>query len=152
LNDKGDVVGFWFGTFPRGFIRSARGEVTKFDVPNSVNTTPVAINGRRTIAGYYKDNVNYRQHAFIRSGDGTFTTFDVPAIAFALNAGGAVAGIGSPDYQKGQLPSFARDRNGRVHAIQLPKTDIYAQGINADGVVVGYLLQRHKQYGFIWTP
>ena len=147
LNDKGDVVGFWFGAIQRGFIRSARGGVTKFDAPNSVSTTPVAINARGTITGYYKDNVNYGERAFVRQRDGTFTTFDMGdfTTAVTINANGAVAG-------QGGYAGYVRDRNGRVHAIQLPKTDIYAQGINADGVVVGYLMQKHKQYGFIWTP
>jgi len=159
LNDKGDVVGFWFGAIQRVFIRSARGEITKFDAPNSVSTTPTAINAKGTVTGFYTDNVNYWEHAFVRRRDGTFATFDAPGpnavpptLALAINADGVVAGWGWPDEGHGEPGGFARDRNGHVHAIRLPNTDITAQGINNDGVVVGTLGQGDKYYGFIWTP
>jgi hypothetical protein len=131
----------------------------KFDAPSSVSTTPTAVNAKGTVTGYYLDNVNYWQHAFIRTRDGTFTTFDAPGpnavpptLALAINADGVVAGWGWPDGGKGEAEGFARDRNGRVHAIRLPNTDITPQGINNEGVVVGTLGQGDKYYGFIWTP
>jgi hypothetical protein len=100
------------GTIPRasidangvghGFVRSADGEFTIFDVPGG-GTSPGqgtfagATNPSGVTVGAFVDGNNVN-HGFIRAKDGTITFFDVPAagtgpgqetVTFSINPAGA---------------------------------------------------------------
>jgi hypothetical protein len=49
---------------------------TKFDPPGSISTIPNSMNRSGAITGYYFDGNIF--HGFLRSHDGTFTTFEFP--------------------------------------------------------------------------
>lgn len=116
-----DTAGDIAGTFTdvngarHGFVRTAAGVITTFDVPGA-ETGPCASSGMGVlicgtggfamddamdIVGAYVDG-NTVSHGFLRSGSaGAFTTFDAPGAgtgayegtaAFAINAAGTIAG------------------------------------------------------------
>jgi hypothetical protein len=104
INQRGAVVGTYLDTnnVYHGFLRSRDGEFTSFESPGA-DTTPndfngtfaQSINDRGVIAGYYADATGLA-HGFVRSAEGTFTTFDVPdavyTIPIYLNDAGAIVG------------------------------------------------------------
>jgi hypothetical protein len=64
LNDWGAITGFYLdaNNVYRGFVRSPRGQVTRFDAPGADKTPgsykgtfPVSINDQGAITGYYVD-------------------------------------------------------------------------------------------------
>ncbi len=58
------------------FVRSVDGTVTRFDVPGSFGTCPLAISGA-TITGFYGAPSGSFQ-AFLRAPNGAFTIFKAP--------------------------------------------------------------------------
>ena len=67
-----------------GFLRKADGSIVVFDAPGADTTEgdfngtfPAGINDAGLIAGYYIDSSNV-SHGFLRSPNGSFTTFDPP--------------------------------------------------------------------------
>ena len=90
-------------TWIHGFIRTAGGTFTSFDAPsgnilNSIYTgfgTPPSINPAGVIAGTYSDS-SFTEHGFLREGNGTLTTIDVPGSTFtevlAINPAGTITG------------------------------------------------------------
>jgi len=71
-----------------------------FNGPTMFDTVPTDINRAGTITGWWDDAFGF--HGFLRSRDGTFTTFDVPpssdvpspirTSATSINTAGAVIG------------------------------------------------------------
>ena len=49
----------------------------KIDIPGATDTYPIAINNHNEVTGFYMDQANV-QHGFLRTADGTVTTFDAP--------------------------------------------------------------------------
>jgi len=66
------------------------------DVPQALQTQPVAINNAGAIVGGYVAR-NGSVHAFLRSPNGSFTTVDPPgaalAFAWSISPGGAITGV-----------------------------------------------------------
>ena len=66
---------------------------TKIDPPGSIDTHALSISGGN-IAGWYEDPVG--DHGFLRSADGTITSFDAPGssatFASSVNASGVITG------------------------------------------------------------
>ena len=58
-----------------GMPADARLTYTTFDPPGSTSTRVLGINDSGTVVGDYRDSVN-QQHGFLRTSDGTITTFD----------------------------------------------------------------------------
>jgi hypothetical protein len=80
INDLGVIAGFYYDAkgLSHGFVRSAEGAFTTFDVPGAVNgSSPIYLNDAGTIVGYSLD-VNLLFHAFLRHPDGTFSVFVGP--------------------------------------------------------------------------
>jgi len=86
INPAGAIAGYYTdaGYISHGFVR-AKGTVTSFDPPGSVNTigfafnnqVPVGINPAGEITGSYID-ASFASHGFLRSAKGSFTSFDPP--------------------------------------------------------------------------
>jgi probable HAF family extracellular repeat protein len=72
-------------------------------------TFALGINSHGVIVGYYLDE-NYGYHGFLRSSDGSFTTFDAPG---SYSGGGTLA-IGLN--QQGAVVGYYADANDRFHA------------------------------------
>lgn len=124
INNRGAVAGYYIDATNvyHGFVRSSDGMFTTFEAPgadtttNSFNgTVAAAINDLGEITGNYWD-VSGFSHGFLRSPDGTFTTFDVPdaggygSTPIALNWEGAVVGYYTD--QNYLFHAFVRNPNG----------------------------------------
>jgi hypothetical protein len=58
---------------------AAQATFITFDVPGSTETVATSISAAGAITGIYTDNTNFGEpHGFLRSRDGSFTTFDPP--------------------------------------------------------------------------
>jgi len=148
INAAGDVTGWYLkSSYISGYVRSAHGKVTTFDLGTAL--LPTSINDAGTITGYYlvpvslDDNWN---HEFIRSPDGDMTTFTPPGTIWpgflGINDEGTIAG----NYQ---LPlsasnpavyfAFVRRRDGEITTIA-PESgwQTMTTGINRAGVITGY--------------
>jgi hypothetical protein len=86
INNFGAITGYYLdaNNVFHGFLRSPEGKFTNFEAPGSDTnpndfngTLPNAINDAGAITGAYYD-LNSVGHGFLRSPDGTFTTFDAP--------------------------------------------------------------------------
>ena len=78
INDAGTVAGNYddadYGM--HGFVRSASGQITTFDVPECAGAHPTAINNKGQVMGTCADSKN-RVVGFMRSANGNFKTFRV---------------------------------------------------------------------------
>ena len=90
ITPAGTIVGYYFDSnigSPHGFVRSATGAITTFDVigaDSSIARETVAfgINPSGDITGYFFDS-NGLAHGFLRTPKDAFTTFDVPGAGSA---------------------------------------------------------------------
>src|SRR5262245_61012362 len=60
INDSGQIVG-WYSSnnlYAHGFLRSADGSFTSFDVPSATSTFAMGINGTGQIVGQYSSSAN----------------------------------------------------------------------------------------------
>jgi hypothetical protein len=122
INDLGEVSGFYadVNSVFHGFVRTAAGSITTFDVPTTCTTAtppadcafegtfPGGVNLAGTIAGTYsgEDGV---LHGLWRAANGSITTFDVP------RKGYQTAPVSLNDF--GQITGIAYDANFVTHAL-----------------------------------
>src|SRR5579862_1057950 len=132
------------------------GTISSFDAPSAGNvvfegTAGTAINAAGTVTGVYS-NVQGVAHAFIRTADGTFISFDAPdadlakggTVPMCINSNGDVAGFfiglsGSNVIDRG----FIRLANGTLTEFDEPANNTnypttVVLGINDAGQAVGY--------------
>ena len=180
INDSGTVVGGYVDRRgnEHGFVRTAAGTVTMLDDPDMVVTKAVrnygtvatGINSSGVVVGYYyttgpdktdADIYVTHNHGFVRSGVGTFTTYDAPDAAvgglpsvgtrlFGINDAGDM--VGAYTYNVG--PEIGPDTRNSGFEITVsgtfteivhsdPDTILNAcywtepHGINDAGVIVG---------------
>jgi hypothetical protein len=157
INEGGTVTGYYItrSGATSGFVRNDYGQITTFHIPGSVLTEPVSINTAGEITGYYElggasnDPSHPAPQGFIRSPNGTITTFgDTPAptvsSAFlpqpvAINAAGEVVG-NFPDITYSAFV-FIRSATGSVDFFTLSDGASYptfVTGLNDAGEIVGY--------------
>ena len=100
LNQSGVLTGGVVTTVEHGWVRTAEGTITVFDVPGAAETDSSCINAGGAITGAYNDAAG-AAHGYVRATDGTFSTFDVPGAGTGqfqgtfpegINAGGRVDG------------------------------------------------------------
>ena len=146
INQAGVVAG-WYdnekGAF--GFVRATDGTITEFDADGTHNTYAVAINDAGTIAGYAGNS------GFVRAAGGTVTLFSSPAgekyptLGLGINDAGAVTGYWLDSHKVAH--GFVRAADGTFTSFDAPGAGsganlgegTYAVGINASGVITGYL-------------
>ncbi len=107
VNASGVIVGNYDGT--ASFTRTPDGQIQTFKVPNSEQTFAHGINASGDIAGTY-DHFDGVSHGFLRTADGSFTTFDVPGATGGtwvrgisdrgLIVGGYIDGDGTHAFQR----------------------------------------------------
>ena len=95
IDQLGDITGFYFDAnfVGHGFLRTPDGTITSFDAPGA-DHTPGSGNGtfgvglipNGEIEGVYVD-VNGVLHGFVRSAEGTFSTFDSPGAGTGAGQG-----------------------------------------------------------------
>jgi uncharacterized membrane protein len=181
VNARGTVVGCAVhgpnGTFAfTPFLRTPDGTITYLDTAPDGSTVrcpsdPASINSAGTLAGdvgaYDQASPEgYHNYAFLRTAQGTYTTFDAVATPFspcctdtfaaAINDRGQV--VGDEVDPNGVSHGFVRDAGGAIALFDVPAagtadgegtfpTDINASGEvigtykNADGVIHGFVRQ-----------
>jgi hypothetical protein len=83
INDGGIIAGY---TNNAAFIRAFDGTVNLFKSPSGGPIQALSINGAAAAAGYWVDAQKIT-HGFVRSSDGSFTSFDAPNQGGGLNPG-----------------------------------------------------------------
>ena len=135
---------FAFDGSYHGFVRSAAGTITTFDVPGAAcgGTVPISINSG-VIAGMYWD-ANCVYHGFVRAANGTITTFSAPGAgtsnslgtaAIAVNSAGVVTGTYS-DASNG-FHGFVRAANGTITTFSAPGAGTGGVGPFSNSVFLG---------------
>lgn len=126
-----------------GFLRAPNGAITTFDAPGASmapyqGTFAVTINSAGVIAGTYVDANNLLLiHRFVRSPDGTITSFDGPGAtltnrpasteANSINATGGITGVFID--LSGVQHGFARPPDGAFLTFDAPGAGkVYGQG------------------------
>ncbi len=117
---------------------------TTFEAPGAgteshQGTVAYSINTSGAIAGYYLDASSVK-HGFVRSSNGTITTFEVPGeagtIAQAINTSGTIAGSYSD--ASNVFHAFVRSSNGTITTFEiLGAAGTVAQAINTSGTIAG---------------
>lgn len=125
--------------------------ITTFDPPGSTRTSVgvFGINDAGTIAGGFTDSSG--AHGYVRSTDGTFTTFDPPDSIFTfpeeINNPGQIVG----SFGLSTSDGFFRDTDGTFTLIDPPDSIFTeAYGINDPGQTVGKFVDSSKvEHGFL---
>lgn len=178
INPSGTITGYFTDAsgLSHGFVRAPDGTITTFDVPGagrplscppplicSNGTQGASINPAGTIAGQYADTSGVF-HGFLRSPDGTITTFDAPGagtslgqgtlITFAdgINPAGAIGGIYA---DAGNIfHGFVRAPDGTFTTFD-PQGSVFTNnsGIMPNGTVASYFVDASSVlHGYVRTP
>jgi hypothetical protein len=144
---------------------------TSFDVPasNGNGTIPIGLNSQGTVTGWYFD-ASHVGHGFLRSADGTITTFDAPGAGTNPNTFGGTfpAGINLQGSVAGYLNDangvshgFVRTSDGKFTIFDAPGADLNPadqagtlfSGINNLGATSGFYLDSARlSHGFLLKP
>ena len=155
INASGVISGYDMvanGTL-QGFQRSAGGTYSGVNVPGAYpGTYAWGINDAGTVTGYYRSG---SFHGFMRTANGSITTFDDPfasdTLAMAVNDLGVIVGYYNGG---GGRHSFLRQTDGSFTAFDVPMAPNFtmATGINDYGDIVGYYRDGVGAYhGFLAT-
>ncbi|HLY06598.1 MAG TPA: hypothetical protein VKR31_12710 [Rhizomicrobium sp.] len=133
------------------------GSYTVFDAPGAgteagQGTFGVAVNAASSITGYFVDS-NYYLHGFVRTADGTITTFDAAGPLsetepFAINRNGRVAGF----CQRKQrfFEAFLVKGSGKIEKYSAGGVNSGAYALNDNDEVVGtYSTRKHRVFGYL---
>jgi hypothetical protein len=134
INPAGVITGYYTDDtgLSHGFVRYPDSAITTFDVPGagrpvkcepplicSNGTQGASINPEGAISGQYADNSGVF-HGFLRSPDGTLTTFDAPGAGTSLGQGTLVT-FGDGINPEGAIATAPIKANYALHgAIRLP--------------------------------
>jgi hypothetical protein len=142
------------------FAHKTEDQIITFDPVGSVATSPQSINPRGEITGFYYDASSI--HGFLRSGDGTITTFDAPGAgtggtyASSINPAGAIAGY---YYDTNKVThGFVRGADGTITTFDAPgagiafSSPIPSLSINPAGAITGYYYNSGVIHGFVRAP
>jgi hypothetical protein len=110
------------------------------------------LNSRGDIAGRYTDSANV-MHGFVRTADGTVTSFDGPGapldtVTSGINARGYVVGayVSSDSVEHG----FLRAPDGTITSFDYPDTQVtYAEAIDDRNKIVGFYQSDFGTLGFL---
>lgn len=148
INDEGTITGFYLDVsgVSHGFVRSAAGVYTSFDPPGSFQTFSFSINRSGTVTGSFYGNGP--EQGFVRTADGTITTFAAArsnTISIAINASGVVAGY---FFQNNNAYGFLRTPSGGITYFAAPggMVQTVVAGINASASIAGVLTDSSFTY------
>jgi hypothetical protein len=182
LNLEGATSGFYVDANYElhGFLRSPDGKFATFEAPGACTTGlnngchgtgARNVNIFGTVVGAYEDSSgNFVEHTFIRSADGTFTTFSFPgspmgagqgtgpARTSGLNDAGAITG--SYYDMNNTIHGFLRSPDGTFISFDAPLADMtipyngtYPTSLNDVGGITGQSLDINEIFhGFVRNP
>ena len=176
IHDSGVITGIYYDVNgSHGFLRDAEGNFTSFDVSSAVDIFPMALSLGGAIVGYYLDP-NSLFHAFLRSPDGTLSTFVGPQSCSTGTGTGCFgsedsninmsgASVGNYQDNSGNFVShiFLRSPEGSLTTFDAPGagTGIYQgtgcpgcfSGLNQAGAIAGTYTDANKVFhGFLRNP
>jgi hypothetical protein len=175
LSDTGQIPGYYFDKngAAHGFLRSADGTITKFDVrgagtASGLGTFPWANNIEDVITGYVTDGDSV-SHGFVRFPNGTIAKFDVEGAGngsgqgtfpLAINPAGMIEGnyvddsnvshgfVRAPD---GVITTY--DVTGEGTGASQGISPASCDGINPEGMIPGnYYDANNVSHGYIRFP
>lgn len=184
VNLEGAVVGY--SSDPSGvdhaFLRRPNGSITTWIGPGGCNTNPTTgcfgtaafgINVFGTVAGAYMDaSGNFVSHGLLRSPQGKFTPFNVPAAGTGSYQGTGCPGCSEPINAFGAVAGYYVDANDVVHGFLRSPWGTFqtfeppgvgpngincysdcSVGLNAWGAITGFYLDANNVYhGFLRSP
>ena len=127
-------------TFGTGLCRPARSRIIEFDPSGSYATFPIGINDSKSITGWYEDSKG-NVHGFLRTPDGSITTFDVEddgcaTTPFSINRSGVI--VGEEGDSNCNFHGFIRASDGTITTFDVPDaTETEAQSVNNRGLITG---------------
>jgi hypothetical protein len=167
INPSGAIAGFYTDAnyAGHGFVRAPDGTITKFDAPGAgtgsgegtyVVTPTGGINPAGEITGDSCDAVTC--HGFLRTPDGTITTFDPPGSTLTngngINPAGAITG--NDVDAGGVFHGYLRSPDGTFTIFDAPGAGTAANqgtggfGINPAGVITGFYIDTNNaMHGFV---
>ena len=178
INDRGVIAGYYADAtgLTHGFVRSADGAFTAFDVTDAVNGSfPIYLNDAGAIVGYSLD-VNLLFHAFLRHPDGTFSVFEGPDSCTSGIPGGCYgseatfvslfgASVGNFEDNSGNFVAHGliRDRSGKLSTFDAPGAGSGTYqgtgcpgcnlGVNIWGAIAGSFTDANNVFhGFLRSP
>jgi hypothetical protein len=120
INPAGAIAGFYIDASSvfHGLLRAEDGAFTTFDAPGAgtgflngtLTASEEALTPAGAIAGYYRDGSN-AYHGYLRSPDGSFTTFDCPGAGTGAFQGTLPGGINPA----GTIPGTCLDASNVNH-------------------------------------
>jgi probable HAF family extracellular repeat protein len=156
INDRGEILGAYEDRdrVIRHFVRTKHGRYLEIADPPSGSDADeyVDINNRREIVGFYNDPQGATTTGFLRSGNGRFTSIDVPRSQVTgplkINDHGQV--VGSYLDAKGSVHGFLWD-DGEYETIDVSgAAATLVLGINNRGQMVGSYIDAEGGYhGFL---
>ena len=165
INNSGDIVGTYYGgskMTPHGFVRSAGGNVTTIDVPDTVRgytnlTYAYGINNYDNTVGSFHDTWGGEDYAWGPLMSGTKTNELLGSnfsYAYGINSCGSIVGYYLDANSKYLSPrGFLRDAGGNFTLLDVPGAYYtYATGINDNGEIVGGYADATGMSAFIATP
>lgn len=156
INDSGTIAGPYFdGSKFHGFLRALDGTLVTIDFPDSTETEATGINNSGMVTGTYAD-ASFNEHGFVRTKEGTWTSFDVPGGNFgfflptlSINSSGVVVG----SYFQGSTQGFLWQSGASLITFGVPgAAGTQPSGINSSGAVAGsYQDSSFAYHGFLRT-
>ena len=168
INPAGEIAGSYSdNNVGHGFLRDPDGAITTFDVPDaSAGTIATGISPSGEIIGYYNDwdEAPQPQRAFLRSRDGTYTTFVAPpgegcsscrvnvlsTYPSSINRAGEIIGNFYRDDAE-TVYGFVREPDRKITILNAPYPggSIFPNSINAAGVIAGNYYGCGSEHGFV---
>jgi len=167
INNFGVIAGYAKDSngLNHGFLRTAQGKFTTFDVPNAIGNLlyNAFVNDRGIVAGTWIDEHSDEcpcdiEAGFQRARDGAFSGYEGPygplqnVQVYGLNFEGTAVGWYADTNDDAH--AFVRYANGRFLKINVTsELESVGSAINATGVVTGFWIDANGAYhGFLWSP
>jgi hypothetical protein len=167
INPSGEIGGIYMDEnfVFHGFVRDRDGTITAFDAPGAVVGTelggndifaPGAMTPAGAITGIYFDE-GFVSHGFLRTPDGSLTTFDIPGAVYGTNAEainplGAITGF----YTDVNFVThgFLRAPGGAITTFDAPGAvfGTLPSGLNVKGAIIGQSFDANSVHGFVRVP
>lgn len=157
INAAGTITGSRDNSVDRtiGFVRTADGTVTNFEVNGARETDPVSINAAGVTAGSYRDQADNWQ-GFERAAGGIITKIQAPNATQtsidAINDKGVVTGTYVD--KSGHGHSFVRAADGTITVFVVAHSTLMIPlAINTSGTITGiYHDKNDNEWGFVRAP
>jgi hypothetical protein len=152
----GGMIVFLTSSVP-AVAQDAQAKYITFEAPGYIFRT--LVNTSLTVAGFYADPTTDTLHGFVRSAQGTLTSFDPPTsintLTFGINGSGTITGSWQdPNEVNGNqvYHGFVRSPEGTITSFDPPRSiQTYAYSINRTGAIAG-IYYNFGPYGFVRSP